>query len=131
VRIDVLLDTHVFLWATSRPEALSDRAREVIEDLENDVYVSAAVAWEIVIKHARGKLELPLSPPLFIASRLRANGFRELPITQDHALAIASLPAIHADPFDRIMIAQAQCASLTFVTRDARALQYPVLKIEA
>ena len=89
------------------------------------------LAWEIVIKHAGGKLELPLSPSLFMASRLRANGFRELPITQDHALAIASLPDIHGDPFDRIMIAQAQVSSMTLVTRDARSLQYPVLKIEA
>jgi PIN domain nuclease of toxin-antitoxin system len=66
-----------------------------------------------------------------MTSRLRANGFRELPIRQDHALAIDSLPAIHADPFDRIMIAQAQVSSLTLITRDARILQYPVLKIEA
>jgi PIN domain nuclease of toxin-antitoxin system len=66
-----------------------------------------------------------------MTSRLRANGFRELPIRQDHALAIDSLPAIHADPFDRIMIAQAQVSSLTLITRDARILQYPVLMIEA
>ncbi len=129
--MDLLLDTHVFLWATSRPNVLSTHAREAIEDLANEVYVSAAVAWEIVIKHARGKLDLPLAPAIYMSSRLRANGFHELPIAQDHALAVASLPAIHADPFDRIMIAQAQCASMTLVTRDARSLLYPCLKIEA
>ena len=112
------------------PEKLSHDARSAIEDLSNDVYVSAAVAWEIVIKHGRGKLRLPLAPATFMSSRLRATGFRALPITQDHALAIAGLPAIHTDPFDRIMIAQAQFESMTLVTRDAHALLYPVLKIE-
>ncbi len=127
----LLLDTHVFLWAASDPQELSPEAREAIEDPENDAYVSAAVAWEIVIKHARGKIALPLPPATFMSSRLRAAGFHEMPITQEHALAVAALPSIHADPFDRIMIAQAQCESVTFVTRDARSLMYPVPTIAA
>ncbi len=122
----LLLDTHVFLWFASRPNDLSEAALLAIEDPENDVFLSAMVAWEIVIKYAKGKLTLPLEPAVYMSARLKELGFRPLPITQDHALAAAALPGIHGDPFDRIMIAQAQVEGMTFVTRDAHALAYPV-----
>ena len=122
----LLLDTHVFLWFASRPEDLAKEAFLAIEDPANDVFISAIVAWEIVIKYTKGKLTLPLEPTLYMSARLKELGFHTLPITQDHALATASLPAIHADPFDRMMIAQAQVEGMTFVTRDAHALAYPV-----
>jgi PIN domain nuclease of toxin-antitoxin system len=86
---------------------LSDKARDAIEDTNNDIYVSATVPWEIVIKHGHDKLSLPVPRRIFMTSRLRATGFRELPITQDHALTVATLPAIHSDPFNRIVIARA------------------------
>lgn len=122
----LLLDTHIFLWFTSQPAALEPAALALIEDAGNEVFLSAAVAWEISIKHARGKLTLPMDPRGYVISRMQATGMRDLPITQDHALATALLPNIHSDPFDRIMIAQAQLEGMTFVTRDEHALGYPV-----
>jgi PIN domain nuclease of toxin-antitoxin system len=127
----LLLDTHVFLWAVASPQKLSVAAREAITDRANQIYVSVALAWEIVIKFQAGKLKLPTSPVSYVPSRIATLGFTTLPITQDHVLAVASLPAKHADPFDRIMIAQAQIESLTFVTRDATLLTYPVSTIKA
>jgi PIN domain nuclease of toxin-antitoxin system len=127
----LLLDTHVFLWAALTPSRLSVAAREAITDRANEVYISAAVSWEIVIKFPRAKFKIPTNPTTYVPSRVAALGFRPLPITQDHALAVESLPSIHRDPFDRIMIAQAIIEGLTFVTRDARLLTYPVLTIEA
>jgi PIN domain nuclease of toxin-antitoxin system len=127
----LLLDTHVFMWAASNPSTLSANARAAIEDPQNDVWISAAVAWELAIKFPSGKLTLPTEPASYVPSRIAALGFSALPITQDHALAVASLPPLHSDPFDRIMIAQAQYEGLTFVTRDARSLSYPVHVIRA
>ncbi len=127
----LLIDTHVFLWFTSNPKELDEDAFLAIEDPDNDVFISAAVAWEISIKHAKGKLSLPLEPAIYVTTRLKELGFSPLAITLEHALAAASLPSIHADPFDRIMVAQAQAESLTFVTRDAQLLRYAVKAIPA
>jgi PIN domain nuclease of toxin-antitoxin system len=127
----LLIDTHVFLWFTSRPQELAEEAFLAIENPDNEVFVSAAVAWEISVKHARGRLSLPLEPALYVTARLRELGFGALSITLEHALARAALPLIHADPFDRIMVAQAQVESLTFVTRDAQLLAYPVNLLQA
>jgi PIN domain nuclease of toxin-antitoxin system len=127
----LLLDTHVFLWTTLTPSKLSAAAREAIADRANEVFISAAVAWEMVVKFPTGKLQLPTNPANYVPSRIKAFGFTSLPITQDHVLAVASLPSIHADPFDRIMIAQAQIEGLTLVTRDAASLTYPVNAMKA
>lgn len=127
----LLLDTHVFLWAAANPSLLTETAREAIEDNANDVFVSAAVAWEIIIKYQAGRLSLPLQPATYVPARMSALGFTPLPFTQEHALAVASLPSTHADPFDRMMIAQAQFEGLTLVTRDAASLTYPVRTIKA
>jgi PIN domain nuclease of toxin-antitoxin system len=126
-----LLDTNAFLWAVQEPDKLEDTAREAIEDPDTEVYISSAVAWEIAIKHGKGNLPLPLAPLMYVPSRMKALGFIDLPITQEHALAVSLLPAIHADPFDRIMIAQTQVEGLAFVTRDARVLTYPINTIRA
>jgi len=127
----LLLDTHVFLWAALTPSKLAAAVREVIADRANEIYVSAASTWEIVIKVPTGKLKLPMDPVSYVTSRMAAFGFSSLPITQDHALAVSSLPLKHKDPFDRIMIAQAQIEGLTFVTCDAKLLTYPVNTIKA
>jgi len=129
--VGLLLDTHAFLWAASNPAALSVKARAAIEDASTQVYVSSAVAWEIVIKHSLGKIELPMEPSSYVPTRLVSLGFKPLPICVEHALAVASLPNHHNDPFDRIMIAQAQVESLTFVTADSIAAQYPVRILSA
>jgi PIN domain nuclease of toxin-antitoxin system len=75
------------------------------QDPNTEVYVSSAVAWEIAIKHAKGNLPLPLAPLIYVSARMKSLGFIDLPITREHALAMSLLPPIHADPFDRIMIA--------------------------
>ncbi|MBV8211787.1 MAG: type II toxin-antitoxin system VapC family toxin [Verrucomicrobia bacterium] len=115
------LDTHVLLCALSAPEQLSKPARDAIEDPANIVFVSAAVAWEIEIKAALGKLRAPSD----LVNQLAAANFQELPITVEHTLALKQLPNLHRDPFDRIMLAQAKAAGLTFVTADPEVLQYP------
>jgi PIN domain nuclease of toxin-antitoxin system len=130
-QLRILLDTNAFLWAIQEPDILEEAAREAIADPDTEVYVSSAVAWEIAIKHAKGNLPLPLAPLIYVPARMKALGFIDLPITQEHALAVSSLPAIHADPFDRIMIAQAQIEGLALVTRDARVLAYSVKTMKA
>jgi PIN domain nuclease of toxin-antitoxin system len=107
------------------------KARAAIEDSTAEVFVSAAAAWEIVIKHSLGKLVLPLDPSTYVPARIASLGFRSLPITLEHSLAVGKLPNHHNDPFDRIMIAQAQIEGLTFVTIDATASQYPVRVLSA
>ena len=127
----LLLDTHAFLWAASDPGALSASARDAIEDPSSEVYVSAAVAWEVGIKHSLGKLELPLQPAAYVPARIASLGFKALPISLEHALAVSSLPSHHNDPFDRIMIAQAQVEGLVFVTADTIAQRYSVRVMRA
>lgn len=122
----LLLDTHAFLWAAAQPETLNETARAAIEDSANEVFVSAAAAWEITIKVALRKLAVPGDPALWFPARVRSLAFQECDITAAHALAVGALPNIHSDPFDRIMIAQAQIEGLTFVTRDADSQKYPV-----
>jgi len=119
--MNLSLDTHVLLWSLSSPQRLSKVARDAIEDPANIVFVSAAVAWEIEIKSATGKLRAPSD----LADQVSAANFQELPITIAHALALRQLPSLHTDPFDRIMLAQARAASLIFVTADPGILQYP------
>lgn len=127
----LLLDTHVFLWAAADPERLRAEVRTAIADSRNDVAISAAVGWEIAIKHALGKLTLPLAPAVYVPARVAALGFRELPITLAHALAVSALPNHHNDPFDRMMIAQAQVEGASLVTVDESVLKYPVHAIRA
>src|SRR5665811_2184611 len=118
----VLLDTHILLWCVSADPALPPRAGEVIADPDTVVAVSAASAWEIAVKKAIGRLEAPDDLP----NALDANGFDALAINVTHALAAGVLPAHHADPFDRILIAQSRIESLTLVTVDRRFSDYEV-----
>ena len=123
----MLLDTHAFLWAAADPDQLHADARTAIEDSTNEVLVSAAVAWEISIKVALGKLTVPASPAVWFPARVRSLGFQAFEISAAHALAVGGLPDIHRDPFDRIMIAQAQVEGLTLVTRDPEIRKkYPI-----
>jgi PIN domain nuclease of toxin-antitoxin system len=119
--MNLLLDTHVLLWSFSSPERLSRAAQNAIEDPANLVFVSAAVTWEIEIKARLGKLRVPSD----LLAQLAAANFQELPITIAHTLAVAQLPNLHRDPFDRILLAQAKVAGLSLVTADPQVLQYP------
>jgi PIN domain nuclease of toxin-antitoxin system len=125
--MNLLLDTHVFLWAVDDNPNLSTTAREAIVNGNNIVYVSAATAWEISIKRTIGKLRIPESDYL---EELQLHRFTPLSITTEHALAVENLPSIHKDPFDRMLIAQAQLEKLTLVTRDHRIAEYDVRVIE-
>ena len=121
-----ILDTHVFLWWNMDAPQLSPAAREFIADGGNELLFSAASAWEIAIKCARGRLILPESPGVYVASRMAAQRIQPLPIQVSHALHVFTLPEIHQDPFDRLLVAQCQLEDLPIVTADAALAQYEV-----
>ncbi len=129
--MNLLLDTHVLLWWLADDPALGARARDAIADPGNAVWVSAASAWEIAIKSALGRLQLPGPADEMVPAALADNDFSELPITIHHALGVSALPPVHADPFDRILIVQAIRQSLTIVTADAVFSLYPVSLLAA
>ena len=129
----ILLDSHVFVWAKSAPENLSDEARAAIINPDNEAFVSLASAWELWLKHSRNPV-VELAPILDggaheFADALRKSGFALLEITLEHAAAAAKLPAIHRDPFDRMLIAQAIVEKLTIVTADPAFKKYPGLRV--
>lgn len=116
----VLLDTHVFLWAVSGNPRLSSSARAKISAAQS-VHVSAASIWEVAIKAKLGKID---GDPEVLASSIEASGFHELPVTARHAAAVAALPLHHADPFDRLLLAQAFTEPLHLLTLDRALLAY-------
>jgi PIN domain nuclease of toxin-antitoxin system len=117
--LSLLLDTHVVLWWLTDDPTLANLIKDRL-DTEADVYVSPATIWEVAIKQSLGKLPEPADLP----EQIRDSGFRPLPITAEHAIAAGRLPLIHRDPFDRMLIAQAQLEGLTLVTRDAHIQKY-------
>jgi PIN domain nuclease of toxin-antitoxin system len=127
----LLVDTQCWLWMAAAPERLSPQARALVESARNDVLVSAASAWEIAIKHALGKLRLPEPPARYVPSRLVALGATPLPVSIEHALAVSPLPAHHRDPFDRLLVAQAQIEDVPIVTADPVMARYDVAVIPA
>ncbi|MFN6487669.1 MULTISPECIES: type II toxin-antitoxin system VapC family toxin [unclassified Nostoc] len=122
----VLLDTHAFLWWVTDDPQLSSTSRTIIADSGNILFLSVASVWEIVIKTKSGKLTLPESVEEYIPNRLALNRFESLDIQMTHTLQIATLPNIHRDPFDRILIAQSQVENLPIVTIDQKIAQYSV-----
>lgn len=123
----LLLDSHAFLWSIEEPENLSNEAREAILDIRNEVYYSPVSAWELLIKVPKGGPPVPTD----LADIARKQGFVELPIRMAHAMKTAELPSLHKDPFDRILIAQAQVEGMTIVTRDQTIRRYPVATLLA
>lgn len=121
----LLLDTHVFLWLQTEPERLGDHLR-VVEDRRTELLLSAASSWEIAIKHSLGRLPLPEPPERYVPERVRAIGARPIAVEHAHALAVASLPSLHRDPFDRLLVAQAQALDVALLTADAMVARYPV-----
>jgi PIN domain nuclease of toxin-antitoxin system len=119
--MSLLLDTHVVLWWLTDDPTLSDQVKERL-DHEPDVHVSAATIWEIAIKQAIGKIPEPADLP----ERITSAGFVSLPIDPRHAITAGRLPLLHRDPFDRMLVAQAQCEGLTLVTRDENCQKYDV-----
>lgn len=123
----LLLDTHVFLWWLVDDPRLGEAARTAIADPETIAFVSAATAWEIAVKRALGKLGAPGS----IAAWIDDGGFQQLPITVGHAIRSAELEPLHRDPFDRLLVAQAERDGLTIVSGDERLAAYGVPTIAA
>ena len=122
----ILLDTHCWLWWITTPEKLAPKAQQLIMDGHNELFFSAASSWEIAIKYALGKLPLAEDPETFIPPRLMRDAIMPLPITNIHALHVASLPLHHRDPFDRILISQAQLEHLPIMTVDRQFAVYKV-----
>jgi PIN domain nuclease of toxin-antitoxin system len=118
----LLLDTHVLLWWLDDAPNLLPTVREAISEPRNRVYVSAVSGWEIVVKRSLGKLDIPED----WAEVLLEEPFLRLPITWEHAIEVGRLPDLHRDPFDRLLLAQAQKEDLVLVTHDEAILQYPV-----
>jgi len=120
-----LLDTGVWLWSLFEPGRLARPAREAIANLSHDVFLSAVTSWEISIKAAAGKLKLPGPPGTYIPRRMADQGLRPLPVSHAHALAVYDLPLHHRDPFDRLLIAQANLEGMTLITADRVFAKYP------
>ncbi len=122
----LLVDTHILIWLLTEPERIPSKARAALEDSANEVYVSAAVTWEIGIKHALGKMPMPMAPASYLPSRIAHYGFERLPISIEHTLVAAALPRLHDDPFDRMLVAQAHTEPMTLISVDASVIRYPV-----
>ncbi|MGF6723394.1 PIN domain nuclease of toxin-antitoxin system [Paraburkholderia sp. GAS41] len=120
----LLLDTRLLLWAAGEPDRLSSEARQFIENLECELFFSAASLWEVAIKRGLGRDDFRLDPRL-LRRGLMDNGYSELVIDSAHAVAIDGLPPIHKDPFDRILVAQAWTEGITLLTADPLVAQYP------
>ena len=120
----LLLDTHILLWAVATPERLSETTRAQIDGQENEVCFSVASLWEIVIKQGLGRDDFEVDAAS-LRRGLLEHGFQELPVTGTHAVAVGNLPDIHRDPFDRMLIAQAQMEGACLLTRDETIGRYP------
>jgi len=124
--VKLLLDTHIFLWAISEPERLSPRVQEIIKDARNEVLLSIASAWEIVVKSSRGKLDVPRPAMAFVQRQLGRHRVALLPLRLSHLSALERLPWHHRDPFDRMLLAQCSEEGASLVTVDTQLGRYGV-----
>ena len=122
----ILLDTQVWLWTLVHPDRISRSIQDALVDRNNELLLSAASSWEISIKYRLGKLPLPGPPDEFILPRLARDGIIPMPVEHRHAVQVARLPDHHRDPFDRLLIAQAQVEDLTIFTADRKIALYDV-----
>ena len=122
----LLLDTPCWLWMQASPEHFSSRAREMLDDPDNVLLLSPVSAWEIATKYALGRLTLPIPPAEYVPSRMKSSGVAALPLQHSHALQVASLPWHHQDPFDRLLVAQAQVEGLPILSAERRLAAYDV-----
>jgi PIN domain nuclease of toxin-antitoxin system len=127
--VKLLLDTCSFLWIAASPAMVPSKVLEQFRDPQNDVFLSAASAWEIAIKHGLGRLPLPEPPERFVPTEREAHGIAALPIDEESTLHLSRLPALHRDPFDRLLVSQAIIHGLTIVTPDPLVTQYPARTI--
>jgi PIN domain nuclease of toxin-antitoxin system len=121
----LLLDTCTFLWIAGRPDLLPPKVRALFKDPDNEVYLSAASAWEIATKQAIGRLPLPEAADRLIPRLRQRHGVEPLPIDEESTLQLTRLPPLHRDPFDRILVCQAIVHGMTLLTPDELIAQYP------
>ena len=121
-----LLDTHVWLWMIADRERFSAEVAALLENSENDLLLSAASSWEIAIKHSLGKLTLPAPPARYVPEQIVKTGVTPLPVEHSHALRVAELALHHRDPFDRLLVAQAELEGATLLTADAHFSPYGI-----
>jgi len=121
--VKLLLDTHILLWSAGQPEKLSESARTLLTTPENSLFFSAASIWEIVIKLSLGREDFKVDP-FRLRKMLVVHGYTEIPVTAEHALRVDSLPPLHKDPFDRLLLAQARTEGILLLSADAAVAQY-------
>ena len=121
--MNFLLDTHLILWAATNPHRLSEDARRIVLDSANELFYSAASLWEIAIKRGLGRSDFQVDPRR-LWRMLPLNGYRELPITGEHGIAVETLPLLHKDPFDRLLLAQARLEGMVLLTKDLQLAEY-------
>ena len=124
--MSILLDTNVFLWAAGADDRLSESAKKLLEDKDDEIFFSSVSAWEIAEKWSQGVLKLPLPPDEFIKSVIAASGLLQLPLGLREACAVASLPLHHRDHFDRLLVAQAKTNGLRLMTANPVLEMYDV-----
>jgi PIN domain nuclease of toxin-antitoxin system len=124
--MNVLLDTHAFLWAVMDDPRLTPSARAVYADSDNNLFLSVVSMWEIVLKAHAGKLQLTGSAARFFADQLARNSLSTLDVNPQHVLRVAELPRLHRDPFDRLLVAQAQVENMLLLTADRQIRRYSV-----
>ena len=122
----ILLDTQVWLWMLAAPERLSESTRALVASVDNELLLSAASAWEIAIKHGLGKLRLPEAPDVYVPRLMTRTGITPLPVHHRHALHVATLTPRHRDPFDRLLVAQAQVEEVPILTADKNFRLYDI-----
>ena len=120
----LLIDTHLLLWAAGQPQKLSRAARRLLDDPDARLWFSAASLWEVAIKHGLGREDFRVEP-VRLRRGLLDNGWRELAVSSEHAVATLDLPPLHKDPFDRMLLAQARVEGLSLVTSDELVARYP------
>jgi len=129
--VKILVDTHCWLWLTASPERLSESARAQVDDPSTELFLSAASAWEMAIECGLGMLKLPDRPAAYLMKYLAETRTAPRPITIEHAARVADLPEHHRDPFDRLLVAQAQIDALSILTADPQISRYDVTVIDA
>jgi PIN domain nuclease of toxin-antitoxin system len=127
----ILIDTQIFLWLFGFSSRISSNVLQLLKDPNNKIYFSSVSAWEIAIKYGNGKLQLPDAPEIYIPNRLKRANFLWLEISHEHTLAVANLPQIHRDPFDRLLITQANTEKLMLLSGDNIFNKYAVNLIDA
>ena len=125
----ILIDTHIFLWLIEDNRRLSNKYRQIIHNLDNEIFLSVLSIWECVIKYQTGKLNFPISPETYLPMQRREHLIKTLNVDENSIVQLINLPLLHKDPFDRLIISQALQHDLLLMTEDRAVLAYPNIRI--